>query len=170
MPQPHRACLLFGIFAGLGFIATWLVLGALLANYNPVTQTISEIGEKGSAFEVPYKIANLIVAGCFLLFFHGVYRFSAARQLSLVPAFMLGFFALTQLGVSTFESPNPLHNLFGISSMLGFFTPLALAITWPGAAILARLPFVVCLSGYQSFSALGGFGAAGSITRVSLSP
>jgi hypothetical protein len=108
MPQPHRACLLFGIFAGLGFIATWLVLGALLANYNPVTQTISEIGEKGSAFEVPYKIANLIVAGCFLLFFHGVYRFSAARQLSLVPAFMLDFFALTQLGVSAFESPQPL--------------------------------------------------------------
>jgi hypothetical protein len=148
MPQPHRACLLSGIFAGLGFIATWLVLGSLLPNYNPITQTISEIGEKGSPFEVPYKIANLIVVACFLLFFYGVYRFSVTWQLSRVPAFMLGFFALTQLGVSTFESPNPLHNLFGISSMLGFFTPLALAITWPstpGLRILRNVSSVVAV-------------------------
>jgi hypothetical membrane protein len=147
MSRPARFCLLFGILAGLGFIATWLVLGALLPNYDPITQTISEIGEKGSPFETLYRIANLIVAASFVLFSYGVYRFSAARRLSLVPAFLLGFFALTQLGVSTFESPNPLHNLFGISSMPGFLAPLALAITWRGAPGLRGLRNLSWLAG-----------------------
>jgi hypothetical membrane protein len=139
MSQPGRFCLIFGIVAGVGFIGTWLVLRALLPNYDPITQTISEIGEKGSPFEMPFKIANLFVAGCFVLFSYGVYRFSVARQLSLVPAFLLGFFAVTQLGVSTFESPHPWHNLFGISSMLGFFAPLGLAVTWPSTSDLRVL-------------------------------
>jgi hypothetical membrane protein len=145
MSRPARFCLLFGILAGLGFIATWLVLGALLPNYDPITQTISEIGEKGSPFEMPYKIAMLIVAGSFVLFSCGVYRFSAARRLSVAPALLLGFFALTQLGVSTFESPNPLHNLFGIASIPAFLTPLVLAITWraaPGLQGLRKLSWV----------------------------
>jgi hypothetical protein len=133
--------------AGLGFIATWLVLGALLPNYDPITQTISEIGEKGSLFEVPYKITNLIVAGSFVLFSYGVFRFSTAHQLSPVPAFLLGFFALTQLGVSIFESPNPLHNLFGIASMPAFLTPLVLAITWRSAPGLHGLRKLSWLAG-----------------------
>ena len=115
------------------------MLGALLPNYDPITQTISEIGEKGSPFEMPFKIANLFVAVCFVLFSYGVYRFSVARQLSLVPALLLGFFAATQLGGFTFESPNPWHNVFGISSTLGFFAPLGLAVTWPSTPDLRAL-------------------------------
>lgn len=147
MSGPARFCLIFGIVAGLGFIATWLVLGALLPNYDPISQTISEIGERGSPFEMPYKIANLIVAVSFVLFSYGVYRFSAARQLSLAPALLLGFFAMTQLGVSTFESPNPLHNLFGIASLPAFLAPLVLAITWRGAPGLHGLRKLSWLAG-----------------------
>jgi hypothetical protein len=106
------------------------VLGALLPNYDPITQTISEVGERGSLFEVPYKITNLLVAGCFVLFFYGVYRFSVARQLCLVPAFLLGFFTLPNWESLSSNLPTPGHNLFGISSILGFFAPLALTITW----------------------------------------
>jgi hypothetical protein len=85
MSQHHRFCLIFAIVAGVGFIGTWIVLGALLPNYDPIAQTIGESGEKGSPFEMPFKIANLLVAGCFVLLSYGVYRFSVARQLSLVP-------------------------------------------------------------------------------------
>jgi hypothetical protein len=139
MSQLDRFCLIFGLIVGAVFIGTATVLGALLPNYDPITQTISEIGEKGSPFETPFKIANLFVAVCFVLFSYGVYRFSVARQLSLVPPLLLGFFAATQLGVFTFESPDPLHNVFGISSTLGFFAPLGLAITWPSTSNLRVL-------------------------------
>ena len=103
-----------------------MVLGALLPNYDPITQTISEIGGTGSPFKVTFKVVNLFVAGCLVLFAYGVYRFSVARQLSLVPAFFLGFFAATQFGVFIFESPHPWHNVFVISSTLGFLAPLGL--------------------------------------------
>src|SRR5215467_6547250 len=126
-----RFCMIFGLIAGAAFIAASAILGALLPNYDPVTQTISEIGESGSPFETIFKAINLLVAVCFIVFAFGVYRISRERRVSLVPASLLGYFAVTQLGVFAFESPHPLHNLFGISSILGFFAPLALAITWP---------------------------------------
>jgi hypothetical protein len=73
------------------------------------------------------------------VFAYGVYRSSVARRVSPVPAFLLGFFAATQFGVFIFESPHPLHNVFGISSMLGFLAPLGLAITWPSTSDLRVL-------------------------------
>jgi hypothetical protein len=148
MSQLGRVCLIFGIMAGAVFIATSIVLGALIPNYDPISQTISEIGERGSPFEMPFKIAGFFVAGCFVLFTYGVYRFSVARQLSLVPAFLLGLFAAHQWGVFIFESPHPLHNLFGISGTLGFLAPLGLAITWPSTSdlrVLRRVSWVAAV-------------------------
>src|ERR1700741_1398166 len=110
-----RVCLLFGLIGGATFIAASTILGALLPNYDPVTQTISEIGERGSPFETIFKVINLLVAGCIVVFAFGLYRISRERRVSLIPAILLGYFAVTQLGVFTFESPHPLHNLFGIS-------------------------------------------------------
>jgi hypothetical protein len=43
-----RFCVLFGLIAGAVFIAASTILGALFPKYDPVTQTISEIGERGS--------------------------------------------------------------------------------------------------------------------------
>jgi hypothetical membrane protein len=134
-----RFCLIFGLVAGVVFIGAMTILGALLLNYDPVTQTISEIGERGSPFETTFRLVNLFVAGCFILFAFGVYRFSKERRISLMPAVLIGFFAAMELGVFIFESPHPWHNLFGISSTLGFFAPLALAITWPSAPDLIAL-------------------------------
>ena len=51
-----------------------MVLGALLPNYDPITQTISEIGRTGSPFEATFKVVNLSVAGFLILFAFGVYR------------------------------------------------------------------------------------------------
>jgi hypothetical membrane protein len=134
-----RLCLLFGLIAATTFVVASTVLGALLPNYDAVTQTISEIGEKGSPFETVFKAVSLFVAGCFLLFAFGVYRFSKKRRASLVPAALLGFFASMELGVFIFESPHPWHNVFGILSIAGFLAPLTLAITWPSAPDLPAL-------------------------------
>ncbi len=43
---------------------------------------------------------------------------------------MIGYYAITQLGIAIFATPHPLHNVFGILSMLGYLTPLVLAFTW----------------------------------------
>ena len=137
--MPARFCLIFGLIAGAVFIGTSTVLGALLPNYDPVTQTISEIGERGSPFETTFKVANLFVAGCNVLFAFGIYRFSREWRVSLVPAALLGFHAAMELGVFIFESPHPWHNVFGISGLLGFFAPLALAVTWPSTPDLLAL-------------------------------
>jgi hypothetical membrane protein len=142
-----RFFLIFGLIAGTTFIAASTLLGALFPNYDPVTQTISEIGEKGSPFETIFKIVNLFVAGCFLLFAFGVYRFSKRRRASLVPAALLGFFASMELGVFIFESPHPWHNVFGILSIAGFLAPLALAITWPSAPDLPALRPMSAIAG-----------------------
>ena len=134
-----RFCLIFGLIAGATFIVASTILGALLPNYDPVTQTISEIGERGSPFETTFKVINLFVAGCFILFAFGVYRFSKERRVSFMPAALLGYFAVMELGTFIFESPHPWHNVFGILSLLGFLAPLALAVTWPSAPDLPAL-------------------------------
>jgi hypothetical protein len=60
---------------------------------------------------------------------------------------LLGFFATVQVGTFVFESPHPLHNVFGISGLLGRFAPLALAITWPKAPDLIALRRVSAIAG-----------------------
>jgi hypothetical membrane protein len=153
-------CLLFGLIAGAVFIAASTVLGALLPNYDPITQTISEIGEKGSPFETTFKVTNLFVAACFILFAFGVYRFSKERHFSLALAALLGFKAAMELGVFTFESPHPWHNVFGIAGIFGFFAPLVLAVSWPNTPDLRPV---------RRVSAIAGLFLTGSIA-LNLSP
>ena len=134
-----RFYLIFGLIAGATFVAASTILGALLPDYDPVTQTISEIGRVGSPYETVFKIINLFVAACFVLFALGIYRYSKERRLSVIPAAMLGYYGVMQLGVFIFEAPHPWHNLFGIASVLGYFAPFALAVSWPRASGLTSV-------------------------------
>jgi hypothetical protein len=47
---------------------------------------------------------------------------------------MIGYYAFTQFGIAIFATPHPLHNIFGLLSMPGYFTPLVLAFAWRGIA------------------------------------
>jgi hypothetical protein len=38
--------------------------------------------------------------------------------------------AVSVAGVGVFAFPHPLHNVFGISELIGYQAPLALALTW----------------------------------------
>jgi hypothetical membrane protein len=137
-----RFFVIFGLIGAATFIAASAILGALLPNYDPISQTISEIGERGSPFETTFKVVNLFVAGCFILFALGVYRFSKERGASPIPAGLLAYKAAMEVGVFVFESPHPWHNLFGIGGTLGFLAPLALAI--PGLGHPTCLRCVRC--------------------------
>jgi hypothetical membrane protein len=133
MSKVDRSCLLFGLICGTALIAMSTVLGALLPGYDPVRQTISEIGEQGSAFEGIFQIGLIFQAVCFMVFAYGVYRFSSLRHVSALPALALGFLGLMDLGSAAFASPHPLHNLFGLPKIFGFLAPLLLAVSWPSA-------------------------------------
>lgn len=131
MARTERLLLMFGVAAAVVFIANTTILGMLLPGYDPVSQTISEIGERGSRFEFAFRVGQLAVATCLLIFAVGVGRHSSVAGRSVVPALFLAFCGVTLAGTAEFEAPHPLHNLFGIAMMLGYMAPLVLAISWP---------------------------------------
>src|SRR6266478_4013884 len=98
MSKVDRSCLLFGLICGTALIVMSTILGALLPGYDPVGQTISEIGERGSPFERIFQITLTVGAVCFLVFAYGVYRFASVRHVSVLPAIALGFVGLMDLG------------------------------------------------------------------------
>jgi len=133
MSKVDRSCLLFGLICGTALIVMSTILGALLPGYDPVAQTISEIGERGSPFERIFQITLTVVAVSCLVFAYGVYRFASLRHVSILPALALGLVGLSDLGTAAFAAPHPLHNLFGFPKLLGFLAPLLLAVSWPRA-------------------------------------
>lgn len=136
MSHQTRILLAFGFAAAVVFIGSSVVLGALLPGYNPISQTISELGESGSPFEIIFRIVILLEATCLILFALGLFLYSSKAELSLLPGALIGFYGLMELGIGVYPSPHPWHNLFGIGSTPGFFAPLGLALAWRGASDL----------------------------------
>jgi len=112
------------------FILGSLILGSLLPDYSLVSMTLSEIGEVGSAFYYQWKALDTTCAILILLFAFGTFMFCARHQLSYMPAIFLLAFALSNVGGSFFPSPHPLHNVFGISTTVGYFSPLIFYKYW----------------------------------------
>ena len=142
----NRILLLFGIAIPLLFTTAILGLGTLVDGYSHLSETVSEIGQTGSPAELLWKFAGIAVALCFLLFSLGLYRFSRANSLSVLPACLVACFGLMTIGTSAFESPHPIHNVFGLLLTLGYMAPLALALCWRGldwATPLVRFSWVI---------------------------
>jgi len=128
MKRSYR--LLFGPLAAaiLGFGIAGLAL--LVPGYSHVHQTVSEIGEIGSPARVPFAIMLCFVAACILVFALGVRHLSVETGHSQFAAYLIGFMALPAAGVGVFAYPHPLHNIFGISELIGYQAPLVFALTW----------------------------------------
>jgi hypothetical protein len=122
--------LLFGPLAGaiLGVGITGLAL--MIPGYSHVRQTVSEIGETGSPARFPFAIILCCVAACILVFAFGVREVLALAGRSGFAAYLTGFMALPAAGIGIFAYPHPLHNIFGISELIGYQAPLAMALTW----------------------------------------
>jgi len=65
-----------------------------------------------------------------LIFASGIFNVAGHAGRSRLPAYLVAFLAFTQIGIAIFATPHPLHNMFGIASMLGFLAPMALAVGW----------------------------------------
>jgi hypothetical protein len=137
--------LLFGPLAGaiLGFGIAGLAL--LLPGYSHVHQTVSEIGEIGSPARVSFAIMLGCVAACIFVFASGLLDLSAVAGHSRWAAYLTGFMALPAAALGIFAYPHPLHNVFGLSELIGYQAPLVFALTWrrdPRAKTLVALSWI----------------------------
>jgi hypothetical membrane protein len=130
------AILLFGIGC----------LGAMVPGYSQVHQTVSEIGEIGSPTRVSFAIMLFAVAACVLVFAAGVRAASLSARHSTFAAWLVGFMAVPCVGIGIFAFPHPLHNLFGLSELIGYQAPLVFALSWrrdPRAKTLATFSWIM---------------------------
>lgn len=112
--------LLLGIFG----------LGLLVPGYDQVRQTVSEIGEVGSPARIPFTIMLCTVAAFLLIFASALTETSRDSSDSALVAYFVGFMGISAAGVGLFAYPNAMHNLFGMSELIGYQAPLVLALTW----------------------------------------
>jgi len=122
--------LLFGPLAAAIFVFGVAGLGMLVPRYSHVHQTISEIGEVGSPAQAPFTAVALLVAFCIAAFAAALRNASIATGHSTVAAYLTGCMAISLAGVGIFAFPHPLHNVFGISELVGYQAPLGFALTW----------------------------------------
>jgi hypothetical membrane protein len=140
--------LLFGPLAGVILAVGIAGLALLLPGYSHVHQTVSEIGEIGSPARVPFAIVLCCVSACILIFASAVRDVSVAAHHSRVAAYLIGFMALPAAGIGIFAYPHPLHNIFGLSELIGYQAPVFLALAWrrdPRARRLVSLSWIMYL-------------------------
>ncbi len=122
--------LLFGPLAAAIFALGITGLARLVPGYSQVHQTVSEIGEIGSPARLPFAIMLFCVAACILVFAWALRDLSVATHHSPLAAYLTGFMAVPVVGTAIFAYPHPLHNVFGISELIGYQAPLVFALTW----------------------------------------
>ena len=119
-----------GWLTGASFIVGSLLLGSLLPDYNLVAQTVSEIGEVGSPLIMPWHLFSVSIGLLFILFAAGILLFARQNKLSLLPGIFLLSYGISQFGIGFYPSPDPMHNVFGLSMTLGYFSPLVFVLAW----------------------------------------
>lgn len=112
------------------FIIGSLLLGSLLPGYSAITQTVSEIGQSGSALYGPWQIFSVSIAVLMILFSAGIYLFSKQYKKSILPAIFLLAAGVSQFGMGFYPSPHELHNVFGLSMTIGYLSPMVFALSW----------------------------------------
>jgi hypothetical membrane protein len=122
--------LLFGpVSAAIFCVGVW-GLALMAPGYSHVHQTVSEIGEVGSPARIPFTVMLACVCVCTLIFASAIRDFSAQAGRSKVAAYLTVCSGLSALGVGIFAFPHPLHNVFGLSEIIGYQALLALALAW----------------------------------------
>ncbi len=125
-----KKLLSLGWITAITFILGTLILGSQIEDYSAISQTVSEIGEKGSPLYIQWQIFSIGIGCLLILFAIGIVSFAKKRDLSLVPGIFILVYGLSQFAIGIFPSPHPLHNIFGLSMTMGYFSPLIFAVRW----------------------------------------
>ncbi len=70
------------------------------------------------------------ISVCMFVFASAVRDASAIAGRNQIAAYLIACMALSGLGVAIFATPHPLHNVFGLSEIVGYQAPLAFALAW----------------------------------------
>ena len=105
-------------------------LALMVPGYSQVHQTVSEIGQMGSPARVAFAALLCAVAVCLLIFAWEIRALSLKARSSPAGAYLIACMAVSAGGVGVFAHPHPLHNVFGLSELIGYQAPIALAIAW----------------------------------------
>jgi hypothetical membrane protein len=139
---------LFGPLGAIILAATITGLPFMIPGYDPIRQTVSEIGEVGSPAQAAFTALLFLVAACILVFAGALRCQLREAGCSTVPAYLVVFTSLSAAGVGSFAYPHPLHNVFGLSEIVGYQAPLALAFAWrraPRAGALIAFSWVMAV-------------------------
>ena len=131
--------LLFGPLAAVVMAVGTVGLGFMVPQYSLVRQTVSEIGEVSSPQRISFAIMLWCVAALLLVFAAGVREACVRASHSPLAAYLIAFMALDCAALGVFAFPHPLHNVFGISELVAYQAPLALALAWRRDARAKRL-------------------------------
>lgn len=124
--------LLAGPLAAVIFTSGVILLPLGIPGYSQIHQTVSEIGMAGSAMQLPFTVMLCATALCMLLFGWALRDASIGAGHSPLAGYLTACMAISAAGVGVFSFPSPFHNYFGMSELIGYQAPLALAITWRG--------------------------------------
>jgi hypothetical membrane protein len=117
---------LAAIILGVGIAG----LALMVPGYSQVHQTVSEIGQMGSPARVAFAALLCAVAVCLLIFAWEIRALSLQTRSSPAGAYLIACMAVSAAGVGLFAHPHPLHNVFGLSELIGYQAPIALAVAW----------------------------------------
>jgi len=120
----------FGFAATLFFAGGTFVIGLVIPGYSHVRQTVSELGEVGSPGQVAFTALLCLVAACLAIFAVANARTLRESGRSALPAYFVGAMAVSCVGVGIFSYPYALHNVFGLSELIGYQAPLAAALVY----------------------------------------
>lgn len=122
--------LLFGPLATLILLAGLVLLPLFVPGYSVVHQTVSEIGEMDSPMRWPFAAMLGLVAASLIVFALGLRAASRRAGHNAVSAYLTAWMAMAAAGIGWFAFPHPLHNVFGLSELIGYQAPIAFAIAW----------------------------------------
>jgi len=143
-----RLGLALGPVMTLAFVAGLAGLPFLIPFYDPVRQTVSELGEVGSPAALPFTALLLGLAIGMVVFALAVA--AALRHLGrpVWGAALVGLMAVPLAGIAAFPYPHPLHNWFGLSELIPYQAPWVFALALGKAeenAPLRRFSFVMAV-------------------------
>ena len=111
--------LLFGPLSLAIFTPGILILPAFIPGYDSVRQTVSEIGEMDSPMRWPFAAMLFAVAICVSIFALGLRGACIQARHSSVSAWLAAWMAVAAGAIGWFAFPHPLHNVFGLSELIG---------------------------------------------------
>ena len=94
----------------------------------------------------PSPLCSAWLRACLLVFAMAVRDLSRVAGCRPWAAYTIACMAISAAGVGVFAFPHPLHNVFGMSELIGYQAPLAFALSWrrnPVAKPLVKFSWIM---------------------------